>query len=291
MSISSWFNLKTAMTDMHCSVRFMTLGVHACSIHPFTACSLPSQSGKQSELVFYIRPRGGLTSKLAQQAKLEPGSKVRALLDGPYGGVNMEKIQLFQHQVVIAGGSGAGWILPMLSACLRRNRQAHIDDAIAGPSTMKIVLATRDRATRLWFQQAVDELLSEGGLERLPSGIDIDLHFTGQEVSKAVDQLEYTASDPEKALEKTQVSSQHDTESDNMSAKRGDIKRADGRPNLATLVNSEIVSGSTESLGVFVCGPLSMQSVVSNAVAAAQLQILKEASKDVYLHMEHFSWA
>ena len=103
----------------HFFVRFMTLGIHAASIHPFTACSLPSQTSEESELVFYIRPRGGLTSRLARQAATRPGSSVRVLLDGPYGGISIEKIQQSQRQIVIAGGSGAGWVLPMLLARLR----------------------------------------------------------------------------------------------------------------------------------------------------------------------------
>jgi len=42
---------------------------------------------------------------------------------------------------------------------------------------------------------------------------------------------------------------------------------------------------------VFVCGPASMQIDMSNAVAAEQLTILRGGRNDVYLHMEHFSWA
>jgi hypothetical protein len=45
-------------------------------------------------------------------------------------------------------------------------------------------------------------------------------------------------------------------------------------------------------MAVFCCGPLSMQSDVANAVAKEQLQGLRAAkAKDVYLHLEHFSWA
>ncbi|KAK3069639.1 hypothetical protein LTR53_011862 [Teratosphaeriaceae sp. CCFEE 6253] len=280
----------------HFFVRFMTMGVHALSIHPFTACSLPSQSGPDSELVFYIRPRGGLTPRLAQLAASRPGSQVRVLLDGPYGGVSTRKVQQCRRQLVIAGGSGAGWILPMLIACLRSNNIIETDmpekvDTIGPSTTMRIVLATRDIATRQWFQKAVHEVLSEHGLDRLPPSVELETHYTGQAVSEPSIEPTRAASEPEAALDKMEVTTRLDSDSDASSGELGRLKRSDGRPGLGALVRAEIAAASAERLGVFVCGPLSMQNDVSNAVAQAQLEILKGASKDVYLHMEHFSWA
>ena len=48
------------------------------------------------------------------------------------------------------------------------------------------------------------------------------------------------------------------------------------------------------ALGVLyfvLCGPLSMQSDVANGAARVQLDVVKSGSKDIYLHMEHYSWA
>jgi len=46
-----------------------------------------------------------------------------------------------------------------------------------------------------------------------------------------------------------------------------------------------------ENFGVFVCGPLSMQSDVSAAVVQEQLRTMQRGNGDVTLHLEHFSWA
>jgi hypothetical protein len=70
------------------------------------------------------------------------------------------------------------------------------------------------------------------------------------------------------------------------------MKRLNGRPSLPSIVHAEATASTLAGqLGVFVCGPASMQIDMSNAVAAEQLAVLKGGSNDVYLHMEHFSWA
>ncbi|KXS99405.1 hypothetical protein AC578_8131 [Pseudocercospora eumusae] len=98
--------------DQHFFVRFMSLGLHAWTIHPFTACSLPTRASAlekaDSELVLYIRPRGGFTSRLARHAESHSNSFIRVLIDGPYGGVEMQKLVTSQRQLIVAGGSGAG---------------------------------------------------------------------------------------------------------------------------------------------------------------------------------------
>jgi hypothetical protein len=70
------------------------------------------------------------------------------------------------------------------------------------------------------------------------------------------------------------------------------MKHLNGRPSLPSLVHEEATSSTLAGqLGVFVCGPASMQIDISNAMAAEQLAVLKGGRNDVYLHMEHFSWA
>jgi hypothetical protein len=67
-----------------------------------------------------------------------------------------------------------------------------------------------------------------------------------------------------------------------------------GRPPLSLIVREEAtkVAEANQSLGVFVCGPETMQDDVRNAVAKENLNILKGSKgKGVYLHSEHFSWA
>lgn len=290
---------STWEVGQHFFVRFLSLDIHSFSIHPFTACSLaaPNSSFEKtdSELVLYIRPQGGLTARLARHAEMHPNSTIRVLLDGPYGGIHAQKIASSARQLVVAGGSGAGWLLPMISTFLRQ--QQYDESATAESSrSMRVVLATRDHATHQWFDETVQELLPTFGLEKLPANLDIELHYTGNEadpISPASDLAQRSVDDLEKNdVSKQQTRPRTNSESTSDLAHANVLRRLDGRPDLQSIVHAESESPSLQGqLGVFVCGPASMQIDVSNAVAAEQLSILRGRGNDVYLHMEHFSWA
>lgn len=281
------------------------MGIHMGSIHPFTACSLPaagtSFDDKASELVLYIRPQGGLTARLALLAETQPDRAIRVLLDGPYGGINHQKLATNQRQLVIAGGSGAGWLLPIITAFLRRHQARNADEEMAErlpPQSAKFVLATRDIGIQTWFEEAVDGLLATFDLEYVPKGLEIEVHYTGGgEVEGAVGSqhhdLDKFSNDEKSAVAHSKpASASSDSDSSYGVAKLRKLQHFRTRPDLAGMVRSEAASSDLRGqLGVYVCGPLSMQSDVSNAVADAQVAVLKGGSKDIYLHMEHFSWA
>ena len=287
---------STWTIGQHFFVRFMGLGVHAATNHPFTACSLPSRvstSGKTtSELVFYIRAGGGTTARLAHYAETHPNSSMRVLLDGPYGGIDMQKILQCRQQLVIAGGSGAGWVLPLLSAFVLRqtSSQASTHEALR----LKIVVATRDVETRDWFESAVRDLVADNDLEKIPDGLEIELYYTGSRQISATTERRERLSEEIKVPTTSEHSILHGSDTDASSASMKSVfaRHLDHRPDLSAIVEGEVARmTSFMQLGVFVCGPLSMQNDVANAVAVEQLAILKGASKDVYLHMEHFAWA
>jgi hypothetical protein len=277
----------------HFFVRFLSLGVHALSIHPFTACSLPAENSSfdktTSELVLYIRPQGGFTARLAKHAETHPNSTIRVLLDGPYGGISAREISRSSRQLVVAGGSGAGWLLPMISTFLRH--QQHSEKAAAETArSAKIVLVTRDAETHQWFDETIQEMLATFGLEKVPANLEIELYYTGAGEA-APDAISSAASDRLEDAEKT-PGARADSESSSEHKRSSSLKRFDGRPSLQSMVHTEATSSTlTGQLGVFVCGPASMQIDMSNAVAAEQLAVLRGGGNDVYLHMEHFSWA
>jgi len=68
-----------------------------------------------------------------------------------------------------------------------------------------------------------------------------------------------------------------------------------GRPQLPAIIQEEQAAKAADgglTLGVFVCGPLSMQNDVSNAVAEKNIKIVKGPKfGEVYMHSEQFSWA
>jgi predicted ferric reductase len=83
----------------HYFVRFLDMGAHALTSHPFTVTTLP-QSGA---LEFQIRVRGGMTDRLVSYARKQKSSSV--ILDGPYGGIH-GSLRVYDRVVLLAGGSG-----------------------------------------------------------------------------------------------------------------------------------------------------------------------------------------
>lgn len=230
---------------------------------------------------------------------------MRIMLDGPYGGIEMPKLESSHRTLVLAGGSGAGWCLPLIEAFLRRRDCTDCCDnpnpkpgaeclpASEAPS-MRVVLATRDLATRNWFEEAIAELLEAGMVNTCPTELSVEIFYTG-DIETARPQTLQTLEDPEKGVDTIVVS--RDTEgsgSDSGSEKAAKSFAASdhaSRPDVSAIVAAEAAEAGEKSLGVFVCGPLSMQADVANAVAREQVQGMKGGKKDVYLHMEHFSWA
>lgn len=297
----------TWRAGQHYFVRFLTLGLHSWTSHPFTACSLPLKAhlydAKTSELIFYIRPQGGFTRRLASYLESRPTFSTKVILDGPYGGVDMEKLATPERLLFVAGGAGAGFLLPMIEAFLRRlsmekSGGGEKQDARASNTTARVILATRDHSTQAWFKHAVGELLARYSIDEPLHTLEVGVHFTGNEstdhafVSSGRSSGEVR--DQEKGFHAGQAAAATDgsnSSSENVQlARRASLSKSDGRPHLPTIVAEEAAS-SDRSLAIFACGPLSMQSDLSNAVAKQQLSIMKSPSKEIYLHMEHFSWA
>ncbi|KXT17614.1 hypothetical protein AC579_10141 [Pseudocercospora musae] len=303
----------TWRAGQHYFIRFMGLGTHGLTAHPFTACSLPSKAhyyeAKDSELVFYIRPQGGFTARLAKFAEQHPNASMRVLLDGPYGGIDMRKLASSQKTLALAGGSGAGWLLPLIEAFLRRKDcfSAGCDPETGkmvalcngeGPE-MKVILATRDLATRNWFEEAICALLSASLTGCCPSGLSVEIYYTGREENKiapketgqflqALDEPERAPDAGENIAAKTSSNSS-DSDSEKVGSLLNPTDHA-SRPDLPAMIK-EGAANSTSGMSVFCCGPLSMQNDVQNAVAREQFAVMKDGIKDIYLHMEHFSWA
>ncbi|EHK21979.1 uncharacterized protein TRIVIDRAFT_230771 [Trichoderma virens Gv29-8] len=306
----------TWIPGQHCFLRFTGFGFfQALSAHPFTICSLPSrETNERSELIFYIRHQRGLTARLHQTALENPGSSIPVLVDGPYGGINQQSYAHSDHLLVIAGGSGAGWTLPFIEQFVlcqskpfdeERGQAADLESiekktknnecSTYGSFTLRVIVAIQDASTRIWYIRIVKELLSRYSTRESISNIRIQLHLTGQ-TAQGVDLtdkihdlsggLTNPSSSPESIIApegraETPLSALFDN-------------HLDERPHLPLIIQEEAVrvADRGESLAIFVCGPDTMQHDVRNAVAEANLNILKGSkSGGVYLHSEHFSWA
>ncbi|CAA9960120.1 putative ferric reductase [Pyrenophora teres f. maculata] len=293
----------------HCFLRFTGFGIlPALSAHPFTICSSPQRSSDEaSELVFYIRPQGGFTAKLYQHALLKSDVPIPVVVDGPYGGVNPSRLRDADRLLVIAGGSGAGWCLPLIEHFARSASTSSDEEQGNGElaeksaprgqknyTSLRVVVATRDTKSRLWFERTVAELLAKFATPDLSSSVHIQIYLTG-----GATQLPDLSTSPASPSH-----SAASTSSDEIIVETGkgvDLaaavvpsKEFEGRPPLPQIVQEEATQAAEagESLSVYVCGPEIMQNDVRNAVAAENLKILSGSqSGGVYLHSEHFSWA
>ena len=295
----------------HCFLRFTEFGIRAAiTSHPFTICSTQTDSA----LVFYVQPKGGFTGKLYELARNSPAgvSTTKVLIDGPYGGIDMTRFDASSRVIIIAGGSGAGWCLPLIARFVEaiseaRNEESETSGDLSTGSSVKdrgssrgegrslrVILSAKDAETLKWFIKTLEALLAlyEG---RYDSGkFDINLHLTHdleEKFDSPLKPVSVPASDSAKhSYPKSQESGSdalinHKTISNSLSS---------GRPQLPALLHEEAAKASEDrsAMGVFVCGPSSMQNDVRNAVARENLAVIRGTrSGPVYLHQKHFSWA
>ncbi|MAD86624.1 MAG: hypothetical protein CL912_27020 [Deltaproteobacteria bacterium] len=316
----------------HCFLRFTGFGImQSISSHPFTICSMPSSNEHEpSELVFYIRHQRGFTAKLHQYALNNANASTPVQIDGPYGGISLPKLRNSERLLVIAGGSGAGWCLPFIESFFRISRpsmvandeehghihrtsdldektdaitdakasslnSSHKHSSIAG--SLRIVLATRDTDSRLWFERSVASLFTRLSIpSALSSLAQIQVFVTGE----AAKRLSMSG----KPIENTNrpgSSTSDDNISPSLSNSHSHPLPADadefvGRPGLVEIIREEAgkAAEAGQELSVYVCGPGTMQNDVRNAVAERNLGILRGgvgSGRGVYLYSEHFSWA
>lgn len=297
----------------HCFLRFTSFGLlQALSAHPFTICSLPSrQPGVKSELVFYIRHQGGFTAQIYEFAMKNPNATVPVLIDGPYGGINMQTYYQSDHILVIAGGSGVGWTLPFIEQFItcrstpadeECGRAEEVDSEkvasddelrhaykLSMPSSLRLILATRDISSRTWYVQAVNKLLAEHSVTNSLHNIHIQVHLTGDAI-KDNNSTNQVQEHPAILERRSSLPQRISGEGNQISTL---AEECEGRPQLPVIIQEAArVMEASESLGVYVCGPTTMQNDVRNAVADVNLNIFKGSkSGGAYLHCEHFSWA
>ncbi|KAF7136997.1 hypothetical protein CNMCM5793_006748 [Aspergillus hiratsukae] len=255
----------------HLFLRFLNpsqLGLHSLTAHPFTITSIAHAPSlpKPNELVFYIKPRKGITARLAALASQRPGTERTVLLEGPYGGVaSSTDLRRFDSVLVISGGSGGGFSLGI------------VDAVLASPSTpaLQIIYATRAQKMAEWYTEEIETRLST--------------HASG-DVSASV----YVTSSTASAQQEQEVDDESKLPSSKPTATTHVAVTHGPRPDLPAFITGCTSSGRGKRVGIFVCGPASMLHDVRNAAARAQRGVLGggdgDGVEEVYLHLEPFSW-
>jgi len=256
----------------HVFIRFLSVGVHSLTAHPFSICSLPPSKNKDErcEVVLLIKPQKGFTSRLAKMAKLKPGTAVPVGLDGPYGGLSVRSLSDFDRALIIAGGSGIGFTLPIIEDILHRK---DFERRGAGRVTrIHVIVAIRSLEMRDWFLMEIQRLLYRYYSAEF---LKVEIHIT-------TSSLRYSLLDKAPAFEDWTIRA-NTTMSSSISVK-------DGRPNLGQFIE-EASTTPSESVGVVCCGPRGMVGDVRDAAANVQLDILQgRGTSELYLHTETFGW-
>ncbi|KAJ6562107.1 ferric reductase NAD binding domain-containing protein [Mycena capillaripes] len=253
----------------HVFVRFLLGPLHWGTSHPFTIVNLPpapapahdggerANNSKHVEIEIVMRTRGGITKALERAAAAQAKGEVslRVFVDGPYGYVGLASdLRRFDRVLLLAGGSGATFTVPLLID-LVRNKAARPADA-----KIQSVIAVREGGAFTWLEQELKPLS-----ELKDSDVSQHTHVTRQHVADI---------DPEKG----------EPTSDELGALH------DGRPNVFELVHA--VCGEPGRVAVVACGPDEFAHDVRRAVAAEHMAVARKHSAvaEVFLHVENYSW-
>ncbi|KAJ6560971.1 FAD-binding domain-containing protein [Mycena sp. CBHHK59/15] len=236
----------------HIFVRFLGLGIHALSSHPFTVSSVHT-TGEDNTVELVLRVHGGITRALAQKVFGKPGWSTRVVVDGPYGGVHIP-LQTYDRVVLLAGGSGATFTLPLLLDVAKA-----VKTGGAACKNIEFVVAIRDRDSYNWLESTVS---AASALVPDPAQLAVRVHLTRTE-------------------------SDGKSDSDDSAHKLFEH----GRPNLPEIVHA--AHASSPRVAIVACGPDSFLYDVRNAVADCELVIVDGfgGCKDLFLHTETYTLA
>ncbi|PYH98954.1 hypothetical protein BO71DRAFT_343758, partial [Aspergillus ellipticus CBS 707.79] len=291
----------------HIFIRFPSLNLNplTASAHPFTICSLPDHS---SEMVFYVKPRRGLTARLGDAALESPGFSSTVLVEGPYGGVagSLDWAR-FDTFVFVTGGTGGGFSFGVLEAVLTLGTNPVSAGGQAGGQvgvvSVYIVFATRSRGLAEWYEKEIRARVGRWARAR-PVNVELAVHVTS--TSGLVPMVSSLGSGS--AL--LPVSDSVEKVGGNQTGKTNlQIQIQSGtRPNIPDIITTATTPNPTPSgtsnpkrTAIFTCGPASMIADVRNAAAQAQGRVFASSYKDrdrsgsggaeeVYLHTEPFTY-
>jgi ferric-chelate reductase len=284
----------------HVFVRFLTSDLHLLSAHPFTissTCHNPDKTGKASEIIFYIKPRRGVTARLAALAAKQPGISKKILMEGPYGGVSPHHMSQFDTLLVIAGGSGGGFSLAMVDEALRLTEKPKPGQ---GRRNLQVVFSTRDVAMADWYTEEIEARLSKSTMLSIndnSEGFDtsVSVHVTANPACHPSNDsaISFTLPDadnpPEKKMPRPDITTTGSFSLNVHRSIRPDIPGLIAR-SVASAHTQGVHAGKKQRIGVLVCGPASMLHDTRNAAALAQTRTLGGEVEELYLHSEPFAW-
>ncbi|KAG7448413.1 uncharacterized protein BT62DRAFT_889147 [Guyanagaster necrorhizus] len=240
--------------------------------HPFTISSVDTRN-EEDKLIFLIRVHDGFTKKLLHHA--ENGQRMRLLLDGPYSSPPVTRG--FDSVVLIAGGTGVAFTLPLLLDLLQRSKEAK-----PLPCTkILFIWAIRDADHINWISAPLADALSD-----LPEGLDVAVKIyvtrsatRHEELSEDWEDKSYGTDTPtsERLGGKSIL-----TANTVVNVKKGE------RPDFPSLLHAEMSNVRVGRMGVNVCGPFALTEGVRNALGVVQVRNVMIGQLSIVLHVETF---
>lgn len=231
-------------------------------------------------------------------------------IDGPYGDAGIvEKLQGCGSVLLVAGGSGAAFLFPVLEALLQTATAEN-------ERNIKIVIAVPYTNTATWIAEAIGEILAgKHATANANQQVEVRIHVTKAQTkmsaavgdfnlqqSKSItncsdgseDECELVSYPSQAATMKGLEASISSQRSASPTAK---IEHGKGRPDLKNAVLAQRAANGVGTLGVVGCGPAAMMLDLRDVCAEVQKDIVRGADVasgagggGVWLHTEAFSW-
>ncbi|EIW61249.1 uncharacterized protein TRAVEDRAFT_69649 [Trametes versicolor FP-101664 SS1] len=250
--------------------------------HPFTIASISqpldgTEGTSEKDVVFIVRGRNGFTGRLREHAQRSGESRVAAFVDGPYG--CPPDLSKYSTCILVAGGSGVSYTLPLLVDLVHRAR--------AGTSDVRRVIfvwAVRDAEHLQWISKVLNEALAAAQSTSL--AIEPHVYITGPTCTiPEVQRTAYAPSDGTSTPPSPADTGKFEKELPVYSS----LKITHGRPSIRRVLQ-EGIDSSTGPVSVDVAGPSSLSASVSRTLSSkltSPTSVLKGAPS-VTLHVETF---
>ncbi|KAJ3554162.1 hypothetical protein NM688_g3250 [Phlebia brevispora] len=262
----------------HAYVILPTVSDLPTEAHPFTIASIPhslrgNDDSAEKDVVFLIRGRNGFTGRLREHARDKGSAAVPAYIDGPYG--CPPDLTTFSTCILIAGGSGVSYTLPLLLNLVHKARlnQSVVRRAVFVWSLTWILEHLK------WISKLLNEAFTAAQSTTLT--VDMRVYITGPNAPR-LEELESTDSGSVSADSPT-------SENEEKIPVYSAIKITHGRPSVRKIFDEEITT-ALGPVSVDVAGPSGLSQSVSQALASrltSPISVLK-GTPTVTLHTETF---
>jgi hypothetical protein len=236
-------------------------GMFGALFNPFT---IPHVAPDASSLTLVLRTLNGPSTLALKEfaEKPEQDGKTRLQIDGVYGRPFASEIENYDRILLVAGGIGATFILPIYKKVAAK---------WAAPSVFKGKVKRAEGLQLVWAVRSVAETAWAKDLGLLEQD-DEDAKVFVTNSGESRDPVE-----PEEPA----------GEYVNGNAKVGDLvaRVTYERPNLAKVVDEVFSHSATERVAIVVCGPALMGREVREA---AETYVMK--GREVFFHDERFEW-